>query len=443
MIPLLDAPWMPIFLLAIFALHPLLGLVGVFGAVALLALVLGAEIATRRPVLRAIGLAIETTDTAEGTVRNADVIEAMGMLPAVIRRWHQAQQETLGLQGKVARRNVTIGALAKFLRLGLQLGVFGIGAYLAIHNELTAGAMIAASILMGRALAPLEMAIGGWRSAVGAFGAYRRVRSQLEASPIARSSMSLPTPHGALTVEAASYTYPGQQRPLLKSVSFALGSGQALGILGPAGAGKTTLARLLAGTLRPQVGHVRLDGVEVASLSPRDRLTAIGYIPQNVQLFRGSVRDNITRFEDATDQQVVEAAQLVGAHEMILHLPQGYETQVGDAGQALSGGQRQWVALARAVYAVPKLLVLDEPGSSLDPQGEAALTDAVKRLKAMGITIVIIAHRGPVLRQLDSLLLLRNGQVERTGPLRQLLPTLVAPATGAGWPQFGQTGRHG
>ncbi len=443
MVPLLDAPWIPIFLLATCLLHPLLGLVATGGALGLLALALAAEVVIHRPTLRATGLAIDSTDTAEGMARSAEVIEAMGMLPAVIGRWQRRQEEALGLHARAARRTLLIGTFSKLLRLGLQLAVFGVGAYLAIGNEMTAGAMVAASILTGRALAPLEMAIGGWRSAVGAYAAYQRVRRQLATAPIARPSMALPTPQGALVVEAVSFMYLGQERPLLKGVSFALGPGQALGILGPAGAGKTTLARLLAGTVRPRLGHVRVDGVDVIGLSPRDRLRAIGYLPQEARLLRGSVRDNIARFEEGSDEEVVAAARLAGAHEMILRLPQGYATEVGEDGQALSGGQRQWIALARAVYAVPKLLVLDEPGASLDPQGEAALIDAVKRLKAMGSTIVVLAHRGALLLQMDSLLLLRNGQVERVGPLRQVAPAPVAGAAEAGWPRLAESGRHG
>ncbi len=442
-VPFLDAPWAPVFLAAIFVLHPLLGLLSLGGAMALLALVLSAELATRKPVLRAAGLAIDATDTAEGTVRNAEVIEAMGLLPAVVARWQRHQQEALALQRRVARRGIAIGAVSKFLRLGLQLAVFGFGAYLAVYNELTAGAMVAAAILMGRALAPLEMAIGGWRSAVGAYGAYQRVRKQLETAPLARPAMSLPVPSGALAVEGVHYGYPGQARPLLKAVSFAVEPGQALGILGPAGAGKTTLARLLVGVLRPQLGQVRLDGVEVTRLAPRDRAKAIGYLPQDVQLFRGSVRDNIAGFEAGTDERAVAAAELVGAHAMILRLPQAYESEIGERGQGLSGGQRQLIALARAVYALPRLLVLDEPSASLDREGEAALITALKRLKDQGMTIVIVAHRGPILQQTDQLLLLRGGQVERIGPTRQILTALLAPVSESGRPQLGQPERHG
>ena len=438
--PLLDAPWTPIFLLAIYVLHPMLGIVATAGTLALVVLALCAQWATRRPLLQSTERAIAITDTAEGSVRNAEVIEAMGMVPALIRRWQQNQQETLKVQARVGRRTVAISGISKFLRLGLQVAIYGVGAWLAIQNQMTAGAMVAASILMGRALAPVEMAISGWRSAVSAYGAYQRTRKRLESAPIARPVMSLPIPSGRLTTENVSYGYTGQNSPFLRSISFAVEPGSALGIIGPAAAGKSTLARLLIGNFRPQIGHVRLDGVEITSLTPQDRTNAIGYLPQDVELFQGSVRHNIARFQDATDAEVVEAAQLVGAHAMILRLPQGYDTKIGEGGMALSGGQRQWIALARAVFKQPKLLVLDEPNSSLDAEGEAAFLNLVNRLKELGTTVVVIAHRGPVLQHMDNLLVLRSGQAVAFGPRRQLIPTLVTPAAETARLQFGQAG---
>jgi ATP-binding cassette subfamily C protein/ATP-binding cassette subfamily C protein EexD len=443
MVPLLDAPWVPVFLAAIFVLHPVLGLLALAGAAGLLVLVMLAELATRKPVMQAAGLTIDTTEAAEGTVRNAEVIEAMGFMPAVVARWQRRQADGLALHGRVVRRGIALGSVSKFLRLALQMAVFGFGAHLTIQNQLTAGAMVAASILMGRALAPLEMAIGGWRQAVGAFGAYQRVRRQLETVPLARPAMSLPVPRGALSVEGLHYAHPGQNSPVLKTVSFAVEPGRTLGIIGPAGAGKTTLVRLLVGVLRPQLGQVRLDGVEVTRLAQRDRVQAIGYLPQDVQLFRGSVRDNIAGFETATDAQVVAAAELVGAHAMILRLPQAYETEIGELGHGLSGGQRQLIGLARAVYAMPRLLVLDEPSASLDREGEAVLVTALKRLKEQGVTVVIVAHRGPILQQTDQLLVLRGGQVERIGPTRQILGALLAPIIESGLQQLAPTNRHG
>jgi PrtD family type I secretion system ABC transporter len=442
-VPLLDAPWTPIFIVAIYLLHPLLGLAAAGGAVLLLVLMLCAELANRRPLLRATERAIAITDTAEGSVRNAESIEAMGMMPALIERWQRRQRESLQVQERVGRRMVVVSGVSKFLRLALQIGIYGMGAWLVIANELTAGAMIAAAILMGRALAPLEMAIGGWRGAVGAYGAYRRVRAQLEAAPIARPTMSLPLPSGRLSVEGVAFAFPGQPAPFLKSISFTVEPGGALGVVGPAAAGKSTLARLLVGNLKPQVGHIRLDGAEITSLTQQDRAAAIGYLPQTVELFGGSVRENIARFSEAADESVVEAAQLVGAHEMILRLPRGYDTEVGDGQVALSGAQRQWIALARAAFNRPKLLVLDEPNTALDAEGEAAFVKSLARLKAQGTTVVLIAHRGPALQQVDNLLVLRNGQRMAFGSRRQVVPTLVTPVGDSPAPSVAQAGRDG
>ena len=261
--------------------------------------------------------------------------------------------------------------------------------------------------------------------------------------PFARPCMSLPTPAGRLTAEGVTYGYTGQNSPFLKSISFVVEPGTALGIVGPAAAGKSTLARLLIGNFRPQIGHVRLDGVEITSLTPQDRASAIGYLPQDVELFQGSVRDNIARFEDATDAQVVESAQLVGAHTMILRLPQGYDTKLGEGGMALSGGQRQWIALARAVFNRPKLLVLDERIRASMPKARAAFPQSDQSPEDARTDLVVIAHRGPVLQHMDNLLVLRSGQAVAFGPRRQVIPTLVTPAAETPRPQFGQAGGDG
>ncbi len=427
MVPLMDAPWIPLFIGAIALLHPTLGLLAGAGAIVLLVLALGSERMIRAPLLQAAGRAIETTDSAEGIVRNADAIEAMGMIPALLRRWQRQQGETSGLQARTARRAILAGGVSKLIRLALQIAILGTGAYLAVMGDVTVGAMVAASILTGRALAPLEMAIGGWRSAVGASEAYRRIRRQLKAAPLGKPSMSLPIPKGALTVEAISFAYPGQGQPALNAISFSVEPGEALGIIGPAGAGKTTLARLLAGGASPQCGRVLIDGVDHRILPPPGRSSAIGYLPQDIQLFRGSVRDNIARFEEAEDEQAIAAARLAGAHETIASLPHAYQTQIGEGGRRLSGGQRQWIALARALFGPPRLLVLDEPGASLDPAGEAAVATLIGRLRELGCTLVVISHRAAVLRQMDRLLLMRSGRIERIGPLRKVLPMLAAP----------------
>lgn len=433
--PLFDAPWTPLFLLAIFVLHPILGWVASLGAVGLVLMIGCAESAVR-PMLLAKEKSSFNTDAAEGAVRNASVIEAMGMVPAVVRRWQGKQHDSLLTQRRVAHRAVLIFGISKFLRLILQVAVFGIGAYLAIHNEITAGALVASSILVGRALAPVEMAIGGWRGAVDAFGAYQRIRKELENASIARPTMSLPFPAGRLLVQQLTFGYHGSSRPVLRGIGFVVEPGAALGLLGPAAAGKTTLARLLTGTLRPQLGHVRLDGVDVAETTPQDRARGIGYLPQDVELLGGTVRENIARFqEEASDEEVVRAAQLVSAHQAILRLPNGYGTVIGENGVALSGGQRQLIALARAVFGRPKFVILDEPNSNLDSEGEVGLHAAIKALKAQGTTVVVIAHLSSLLKQMDKLIVLKEGQISAFGPPSQVLSNLIQPAADLPKPQ--------
>ena len=427
---LLDAPWIPIFLAVIFLLHPMLGWLALAGALFLLSLACINELATRRPLLRAGDATIQATQKAEAAVHNADVVAAMGMAPALVTRWHRQSGAALDQQLRIAGRNASITSLSKFVRLSLQLGVLGVAATFVIAGELTAGAMIAASILMGRALAPVDLAIGTWRSAVGALGAYHRVIRQLAGSDADQIRTELPVPTGHLTVEGITYVYAEQSEPIIRNVGFALEPGESLGLIGPAAAGKTTLARLLIGNLIPRFGHVRLDGADMSQLSTDRRNRHIGYVPQDVELFGGTVRENIARLREA-DDGVVAAAQLVGAHDMILRLPQGYETEIGPGGAALSGGQRQWIALARAVYGDPRLLVLDEPNANLDADGEAALLRALQALKDRGVTVVVIAHRPSVLQQVDKVLLLRQGGVQLFGSRAEILPRLITPAPAA------------
>jgi PrtD family type I secretion system ABC transporter len=427
MVSLVDIPWTPLFLAVIFVLHPLLGWIAVGGAIILSLLAVTNELVTRRTLLRVTNASIEATQKAEAAVQNADVIEAMGMLPALVGRWYRDSGEALKLQRRVAGRNSSISAFAKFVRLSLQLLVLATGAFLVIAGELTGGGMIAASILMGRALAPVEMAIGTWRSAVSAYGAYQRVKQLFALAPLNRQALALPTPSGRLKVDNVTFIYPGQSEPALRNVGFALEPGELLGVVGPAAAGKTTLARHLVGILEPRLGHVRLDGADLAHWPPEDRGQYLGYLPQDVELFSGTVRENISRMGTG-DAGVIPAARLVGAHDMILGLPAGYETNIGRGGTALSGGQRQLIALARAVYGEPRLIVFDEPYANLDHGAEDVLIKSLQDLKAQGTTVVVIAHRANILQRADKLLLLRQGQVQRFGDRDEILPRMVAPA---------------
>ena len=364
---------------------------------------------------------------------NAHVIEAMGMMPNLVKRWHSKNAEMLDFQARASTRAGAITATSRFIRQGLQIGVLGAGAWLALGGEITAGMMIAAAILMSRALAPVEQAIGSWKSAIAAREAYQRVRDQLAATPVRGAEMPLPRPEGQLAVEGVTYLHPGAAEATLRGVSFRLEPGEVLGLIGPTAAGKTTLAALLVGIAKPRVGHVRLDGADMADWAGEDLGRHIGYLPQDIELFAGTVRDNIARMGEADPESVISAAQLAGVHEMILQLPNAYETEIGEAGAALSGGQRQRIALARSVFGHPRFVVLDEPNASLDAAGEEALINAIVTLKERGTTLVVITHRPSILRHVDKALVLRTGTVEAFGPPSEVLPTVTRaqPATGA------------
>lgn len=432
MFPILDAPWTPIFLAVIFLMHPLLGWLALSGAIVLFALAIANEIATRTLLLQSGGASIEALQQAETAVRGANVIEAMGMMPSLVRRWQKKNNAVLGFQSRASVRAGIITALSKFVRQGLQIGVLGTGAWLVLHNEATPGVMIAASILMSRALAPVEQAIGSWKSAIAARNAYKRVQKQLEAMPARGETMALPSPRGQVQVEGATFFYPGMSEATLRNIEFRLEPGEAMGLIGSTAAGKTTLAGLLVGILRPRVGHVRLDGADVADWDSEDLGKHIGYLPQDIELFSGTVRDNIARMGDADPEAVISAAQLAGVHELVLQMPAGYDTEIGDGGAALSGGQRQRIGLARALFGNPKFVVLDEPSASLDGAGEEALINAIATLKSRGSTLVVIAHRPSILRDVDKVLVLQNGTVEAFGSRDEVLPTVTQPRPAAG-----------
>ncbi|MHA1536202.1 MAG: type I secretion system permease/ATPase [Alphaproteobacteria bacterium] len=425
--PFLDSPWTPIFIVVIFLLHPMIGWLALGGAVVLFTLAILNEVATRGTLLKAGQASQSAMRDAESAVRNADVVEAMGMMPNMIARWSAKNAQTLALQERASNRSGVITAISKFVRQGLQLGVLGFGAWFVLLNEMTPGGMIAGSILMARALAPVEQAIGAWRSFVAARQAYRRIKQRLAASPVRGEQMKLPRPDGALSVESITYAYPGSKEPDLKGISFSLEPGESLGLIGPTAAGKTTLARILVGNLRPQHGHARLDGADINEWNPEDRGSYIGYLPQDTELFNGTARENIARMGEGDAGQIIEAAKLADVHEIILGLPEGYETELGDGGAILSGGQRQRVGLARAVYGGPAYVVLDEPGASLDQIGEQALLNTLIDLKKRKSTIIVIAHRPNILQLVDKILVLRDGQVAAFGPRDEVLAKVAGP----------------
>ncbi len=431
--PILDAPWAPLFLGVIFLLSPLLGFLATGGAIVLFCLGLMSEKATRKPLQEAGKATMLAQYQADASVRNADVIEAMGMMPNLVRRWQRRNAEAVRFQAIAGDRAALITSVTKFIRIAIQSLILGAGAYLVIQHEATGGVMIGASIILGRALAPVEQMIGGWRSLVAARAAFRRVQAVLAALPPRGMRTLLPAPAGKITMENVVFTPRGAKEPVIKGVSFELEPGQALALIGPSAAGKTTLVRLIVGNWVPQRGSVRLDGAELQSWDADALGPHIGYLPQDVELFSGTVRDNIARMGEGSDELVIEAAQRAQAHEMILELPNGYDTEIGDGGAFLSGGQRQRIGLARALYGNPKLIVLDEPNASLDSTAENRLMQTLFQLKQQKTTIILITHRLSLVAVADKVLLMKAGAVEAFGGRDEVMSRLTrAVASGPG-----------
>ena len=425
-----DAPWTPIFVGVIFLLHPWLGVFALLAVLLLLGLALAAEWATAGLLTQANQLAHGANRYASSHVRNAEVVEAMGMLSGLRVLWAKRQTQMLVLQAQASHRGAAISATTKVVRMGFQSGVLGLGALLVLDNALTPGGMIAASILLGRALSPVDQAIGGWRSMVLARDARRRLGVLLANFTTDGARTTLPRPKGAVQVNALVLGAPGGRSPILKRIDLAVPAGSLVAVIGPSASGKSTLARALVGVWPPISGAVRLDGAEVHQWDKDELGPWIGYLPQDVELLEGSVADNIARFGVADSGLVVSAAQRAGVHETILRLPQGYQTEVGETGAALSGGQRQRIALARAMYGDPALLVLDEPNSSLDQDGDDALAEALRALKREQRTVFVVTHRPNLLGLADLVLVLADGQVHAFGPRDTVLQALKNPAKG-------------
>jgi PrtD family type I secretion system ABC transporter len=423
---LYDVPWVPVYLAVIFLLHPVMGWIAVGGALLLFALTLTSELSTSKLLREANTAAMTSQRRADAISRNAEVIDSMGMLPSVIGRWRESVAAISEPQQRAADRAAVLLAATKFFRLAVQIAILGVGAYLVLMQELTSGASIAGSIIMGRALAPVEQMIGGWKQLVQARQSFRRLQSFLAQPRLRPPGLPLPEPTGQLSVERVSYAFPGQGVAMIKGVNFSLTAGESLAVIGPSAAGKTTLIRLLIGTLPASAGTVRLDGADVYQWMREDFGRHVGYLPQDVELFDGTVYDNIARMREAEPEEVYDAARLAGCHEMILRLPNGYETQIGDGGLYLSGGQRQLIGLARAMFGRPKFVVLDEPNSNLDGDSEAALLRALERLKALDTTVVLVSHRPTLVQGVDKVLLLKDGAMEMFGPRAEVLKRLMS-----------------
>jgi PrtD family type I secretion system ABC transporter len=426
---LLDAPWSVLYIAALCIVHVSLGLLVIAGAALLLGLAWLNESATRDPLKEAGLRQMRSMQELELATRNAEATQAMGMGAALTARWQQMQERVSELQWLGTSRAAIIQGVTKWVRLCLQVFITGLSAWLAIRGDVTTGAIIAAAILASRALAPFESAIGSWNQLIETRSAYDRLTQAIEQEALAEDNMQLPAPEGVLSAEAAAYAAPGSAQPIIRNIQFQLEAGEAMGIIGASGCGKSTLARLLTGVMTPTAGAIRLDGADIYRWPRESFGRYVGYLPQDVELFGGTVHENISRFRsDADPEATVKAAQLAGAHELILRLPGGYDTQIGAGGALLSAGQRQRIGLARAFYGDPRLLVLDEPDANLDDSGQQALVMALRRAKHDGITCVVVTHRKPLLAHVDKLLFMHEGTVGAFGATANVLESLAQHA---------------
>ncbi|WP_137885837.1 type I secretion system permease/ATPase [Pseudomonas sp. 2FE] len=430
-----DAPWTPIYLLVAYLIHPLLGLLTLIGSLILITLTYLTEIATKKPLAEANQAAQISGTFANNNLRNAEVIEAMGMLPAISKRWFTSHLRILEMQTLASDRAAYISGIGRFVRITLQSLILGVGALLAIEGKITPGMMIACSILTGRALGPVEQAIGSWKQLLASRGAWARLNQLLNDFPARPPAMPLQRPLGMLAVENVYAGAPGTSQTIIRGANFNLAPGEALGIIGPSAAGKSTLARLLVGVWPTQGGKVRLDGVDVFIWNKEELGPWLGYLPQDVELFEGSIAENIARFGEIDSEAAILAAKRAGVHDMILHFAQGYDTRLGVDGSPLSGGQKQRIGLARALYGEPAIIVLDEPNANLDDAGEKALVEVLEDLKRRGTTTILISHRPNVLGTVDKVLMLRDGNMQIFGPREEVFAALrqasVLPAGGA------------
>lgn len=441
-----DLPWLPFYIAVIWIFHPLLGITALVGAIILVAMTLATEFMTRDPSSTATKSGMVRNSLAEASRRNAEVVTAMGMADRLRDQWQKVTANHLADQQRVSDVAGGFGSFSKVFRMALQSAVLGAGAWLVIHDQATAGIIIAGAILAGRALAPVDLAISQWKGFVAARQSWKRLKTLLAALPEPELPMKLPPPSAAVSVTGLAVCPPGVQRLLVQDVNFSLEAGQCLGIIGPSASGKSSLVRSLVGAWRPAAGRIRIDGAALDQWRPEDLGRHVGYLPQDVELFAGTVAQNIARFEpDPDPMAITAAATAAGVHSLILALANGYHTQIGDGGQALSGGQRQRIALARALYGNPFLVVLDEPSSSLDRDGELALTSAVRAVKDRRGIVIIVAHRPTSITEADLVLFMSQGRPQAFGPKEAVLakmmgkPQVAAHVNGNQTPKRGRT----
>jgi ATP-binding cassette, subfamily C, type I secretion system permease/ATPase len=425
-VALFDLPWIPLYLAICFAFHPLIGVTALAGAIILIVLTLLTEILMRAPTKAATEAAVVRNVLAEASRRNAEALVAMGMASRIATRWSEANRQYMRSQQEASDLGGGLGAISKVLRMMLQAGVLAVGAYLVIHQEASAGIIIAGSILSARALAPVDLAIANWKGFVAARQSWYRLNKLLTVSPAQLAPMQLQAPVQRLTVESISVSPPGILKIVVQDISFELNAGQGLGVIGPSGSGKSSLVRALVGVWQPVRGNVRLDGAALNQWSPDALGHHVGYLPQDVELLAGTVAENIARFEPEPDTEaVITAAKAVGVHELIVRLPSGYDTPIGEQGSALSAGQAQRIALARALYRNPFLVVLDEPNSNLDSEGEEALTQAILGIRERNGIVVVVAHRPSAIAGVDRLLMMSQGRAQAIGPKDEVLSKVL------------------
>lgn len=425
----LDMAWTPLFMAVLFLLHPIYGFIALAASILLLGLGVLAEVITRRPLADANAALGKTFGTVGMALRHAEVIEGMGMLSTITTRWRRAQALALNDLDRGSSRAKTLASISRSTRMAIQIAIIATGAVLVLDRSASPGSLVAASILLGRTLQPYEQLIDGWRQWVFAIASWKRVQELLTTTSNRRQDMILPPPSGRLLVDGLGFLPANADKPVLKGVSFELEPGEVLGIIGPSGSGKSTLARLMVGVWEPTTGGIFLDGHNVFLWNRDDFGQYVGYLPQSISLFDGTVRENISRMREADPREVVAAAKMADVHDLIGRLPRGYDTPIGEGGFALSGGQRQRIALARALFSRPRLLVLDEPNANLDSVGEHALIEAMAAAKAAGTTVVIAAHRPSVMSVVDKLLVLRDGMVEHFGPVDEVMPAVTGGVT--------------